>query len=90
MAHRLDTPAGRPGEDDEGLDEGHPWTTGLFGVLYTVTKEKDGHNWLFVVFRLVLDVLQLWLLMVKPSFGWDVAPDSKCVTACVTVCVVCV
>ena len=50
---------------------------GLFGVLYTVAKEKERSSWIFVGFKLLFDVLQLLLLTVKPSYGWDIGADTK-------------
>jgi hypothetical protein len=39
---------------------------GIMGVMYTVCKEKDGHSYAFIAFRLLADWLQLWLLVVHP------------------------
>ncbi len=46
----------------------------VFGVLYTVSKEKRVSP-LFVAVRLLLDVLQLWLLIVTPQNGFLVRSD---------------
>ncbi|GLC40592.1 hypothetical protein PLESTM_001090800 [Pleodorina starrii] len=45
---------------------------GIFGVLYTVSKEKNLTSVKFAFFRLLLDFLQLWLLVVNPSYGWAI------------------
>ncbi|KAJ9519321.1 hypothetical protein QJQ45_023109, partial [Haematococcus lacustris] len=57
--------------DQEEVEEQRAFTSGLFGVLYTVSKEKRV-SWRMVLFRLVLDALQLFLLVVNPSYGWDI------------------
>ncbi len=46
----------------------------VFGVLYTVSKEKRVSP-LFVAVRLLLDVLQLWLLIVQPQNGYMIRSD---------------
>ncbi|KAL6754986.1 hypothetical protein V8C86DRAFT_270236 [Haematococcus lacustris] len=66
----------KPGTYD---DEGAPalsFEAGVFGVLYTVSKEKAPRLW-FVIFRLFLDWLQLFLLIVNPSYGWAIDPSNK-------------
>ncbi len=50
------------------------WRSQAFGVLYTVSKEKRVSP-LFVAVRLLLDVLQLWLLIVQPQNGYDIRSD---------------
>ncbi len=48
----------------------------VFGVLYTVSKEKHVSP-LFVAVRLLLDVLQLWLLIVQPQNGFMVRSGKR-------------
>ncbi len=51
-------------------------TAQVFGVLYTVSKEKHVSP-LFVAVRLLLDVLQLWLLIVQPQNGFMVRSGER-------------
>ncbi|KAL6757720.1 hypothetical protein V8C86DRAFT_1620236 [Haematococcus lacustris] len=53
-----------------------PFINGVFGVLYTVSKEKSPPR-PFVAFRLFLDWLQLFLLIVNPQYGWNINPGNK-------------
>lgn len=45
------------------------YSAGVFGVLYTVSKEKSP-TWAFVAFRSFIDWLQLFLLLVNPQYGY--------------------
>ncbi|KAG2445088.1 hypothetical protein HYH02_008955 [Chlamydomonas schloesseri] len=60
-----------PGED-EGFEEPHSVQQGVFGVLYTVCKEQYMTSYGFASFRLFIDFLQLWLLVVNPAYGFDI------------------
>ncbi len=44
-------------------------------MLYTVSKEKRVSPF-FVAVRLLLDVLQLWLLIVQPQNGYDISSHT--------------
>ncbi len=44
--------------------------------LYTISKEREGITWRFAAFRLAMDFLQLYLLIVDPMFGWDINDAS--------------
>jgi hypothetical protein len=44
--------------------------------LYVVSKEQERASWRFVAFRLLADVLQLFLLIVSPTYGWDINGDD--------------
>mmetsp|Transcript_29309 Transcript_29309/g.64857 ORF Transcript_29309/g.64857 Transcript_29309/m.64857 type:complete len:2212 (+) Transcript_29309:218-6853(+) len=63
-------------EDDDGEDEFEEQQQanviiGLFGVIYTVSREKKvGMG--FVIFRLFFDALQLLLLTINPKYGWSI------------------
>ncbi|PNH12265.1 Tiny macrocysts protein B [Tetrabaena socialis] len=46
-------------------------------VLYTVSKEKQLSSVGFAFFRMFLDFLQLWLLVVNPSYGWAINAKSR-------------
>ena len=61
-----------PGGEDNFDDEPRAWLTGVFGVLYTCSKEKDNIGWLFAGFRLFMDWLQLFLLTMGPAYGWNI------------------
>ncbi|EFJ49581.1 hypothetical protein VOLCADRAFT_89940 [Volvox carteri f. nagariensis] len=65
------------GEEDHIFDEPHTIQLGIFGVLYTVSKEKRLSSFKFAFFRLFLDFLQLWLLVVNPSYGWAINASNK-------------
>ena len=43
--------------------------------MYTVCKEKSSYGWLFITFRLLMDWLQLWLLVVGPR-TMDIPDDQ--------------
>ncbi|KAG2432647.1 hypothetical protein HXX76_008987 [Chlamydomonas incerta] len=71
------THKGEPGADqDEGFEENSSLQQGIFGVLYTVSKEHKA-TLRFAVSRLVLDFWQLWLLVVNPAYGFDIPVNSK-------------
>ena len=65
-----------PGDSDDPLDDSRALVNGLFGVLYTVAKEKDNISFPFALFRLFMDWLQLFLLLVNPFYGFDINPAS--------------
>jgi hypothetical protein len=44
----------------------------VFGVVYTLSKEKHGQSYKFAAAMLVLDFLQLFVLIFDPSFGWHI------------------
>ncbi|KAG2454201.1 hypothetical protein HYH02_001236 [Chlamydomonas schloesseri] len=68
---------GEPGADqDEGFEENSSLQQGIFGVLYTVSKEHKA-TLRFAVSRLLLDFWQLWLLVVNPAYGFDINVNSK-------------
>jgi hypothetical protein len=48
----------------------------VFLQLYVVSKEQERVSWRFVAFRLLADVLQLFLLIVSPSYGWNIDADD--------------
>ena len=58
------------------MDDSKALVNGLFGVLYTVAKEKDNISYPFALFRLFMDWLQLFLLIVSPFYGFDIDPDN--------------
>jgi hypothetical protein len=59
-----------------------PWLTAwwlpclVFLQLYVVSKEQERVSWRFVAFRILADVLQLFLLIVSPSYGWNIDADN--------------
>lgn len=48
---------------------------GIFGVLYTLAKEKYDKSRKWAVARVVLEFIQCLLLVVKPSAGWAIDKD---------------
>ncbi|GFH18051.1 PAS domain-containing protein, partial [Haematococcus lacustris] len=57
----------KAGQEEDMLDDTKQFTQGMFGVGYTVAKEK-APTWRFAAFRLFLDFLQLFLLTVNPQW----------------------
>jgi hypothetical protein len=43
--------------------------------MYTVCKEKGQYGYGFIAFRLLVDWLQLWLLVVQPP-QFDIPPNA--------------
>ncbi|GAB4816718.1 hypothetical protein N2152v2_003764 [Parachlorella kessleri] len=43
----------------------------VFGVLYTLSKERLNEGWRFVVFAMVLDYLQLAVFFIGNNFPWN-------------------
>ncbi|PNH04175.1 Tiny macrocysts protein C, partial [Tetrabaena socialis] len=66
-----------PGDDDQ-LEDLHTVQQGVFGVLYTVSKEKQVSSVSFVCFRmfLVLDIATLTLLLVTLDCNYFDVPAS--------------
>jgi hypothetical protein len=54
------------------LEQNQSMQAGLYGVLYTLAKEKydSSRRWAFV--RLVLDFIQCFVLVVRPSLPWKI------------------
>ncbi|GIL45019.1 hypothetical protein Vafri_2438, partial [Volvox africanus] len=52
------------------LDNSSALQAGIFGVLFTVTKEKYNTGWRFLLLKLVLDYLQLFTLTFSDSEPW--------------------
>ncbi|KAL6757143.1 hypothetical protein V8C86DRAFT_1716601 [Haematococcus lacustris] len=63
-------------DSNDAQEVQEPVLGGLFGVLFTVSKEKAPSR-PFVIFRLFLDWLQLFLLIVNPAYGWTIDPGNK-------------
>ncbi|KAJ9529670.1 hypothetical protein QJQ45_014402 [Haematococcus lacustris] len=64
-------------QQDDGLEEMQTsFFSGVCGVLYTVSKDK-AQSRVLVFFRLFLDWLQLFLLIVNPAYGWSIDPGNK-------------
>lgn len=49
---------------------------GLFGVLYTLAKEKFDSSKRWAIARLVLDFIQCFVLVVRPSLPWSIDESS--------------
>lgn len=55
------------------LDTSSTVQNGVFGVLFTVTKEKFTNGWRFFILRFSLDFIQLFSLVFYPAiYGWNV------------------
>ncbi|KAL6764360.1 hypothetical protein V8C86DRAFT_1584223 [Haematococcus lacustris] len=66
----------KAGQEEDMLDDTKQFTQGMFGVGYTVAKEK-APTWRFAAFRLFLDFLQLFLLTVNPQYGFTGFIDNS-------------
>lgn len=65
------------------LDTSSSLQSGVFGVLFTITKEKLNNGWKFFVLRFSLDFIQLFsLVFYPPIFGWRVNTDLWWGRAC--------
>ncbi|KAJ9517439.1 hypothetical protein QJQ45_016807, partial [Haematococcus lacustris] len=70
--------AGANGEGDDILEDGQAtYESMVFGLVYTVNKDKEDTPREFVVGRLALEFLQLWLLIANPDFGWQFDRSNK-------------
>ncbi|GLC33063.1 hypothetical protein PLESTB_000374500 [Pleodorina starrii] len=54
------------------LEQNQTVQAAVFGVLYTLAKEKLDRSKRFAVARLVLDFLQCFILIVNPAYGWSI------------------
>ena len=57
-------------EDRELLQKQATVEDGIFGVLYTLSKEKATTSFRSCILKLLLDFAQLVVFYVDPSFGW--------------------
>ncbi|GFR48517.1 hypothetical protein Agub_g10412 [Astrephomene gubernaculifera] len=57
------------------LEQNQTVQAAVFGVLYTLAKEKLDTSKRFAFARLVLDFLQCFILIVNPAYGWSI--DEK-------------
>ncbi|KAG2493479.1 hypothetical protein HYH03_008295 [Edaphochlamys debaryana] len=63
--------AGEVGANDL-LEQNQTIQAAVFGVLYTLAKEKLDTSKRFAFARLVLDFLQCFILIVNPTYGWEI------------------
>ncbi|KXZ56445.1 hypothetical protein GPECTOR_1g399 [Gonium pectorale] len=63
------------GASNELLDWGEGFVVGVYGVLFTIVKERynTGVRWLLI--KLALDFAQLFTVVFKPSDGWIIDED---------------
>jgi hypothetical protein len=54
------------------LEQNQSMQAGLFGVLYTLAKEKFDSSKRWAIARLVLDFIQCFVLVVRPSLPWSI------------------
>lgn len=63
-------PAGVGGDNSNDiLEQNQNFQSAVFGVLYTLAKEKYDTSKRFAVAKLVLDFIQSFVLIVNPAFG---------------------
>lgn len=53
-------------------DQSATWMHGLFGVLFTLSKEKADASPRITVIKIVLEYMQLFFLIANPRFGWNI------------------
>ena len=63
-------PGGGSAEQPDGMENNHDIAAAVFGVVYTLSKDKRGQSYRFAAAHMVLDFLQLFLLIFAPNFGW--------------------
>ncbi|GFH17173.1 PAS domain-containing protein [Haematococcus lacustris] len=72
------TVEGRPSDGEDPLDtQRATMETMVFGLVYTVNKDKEDTPREFVVGRLALEFLQLWLLIKPPCADISVEDHNK-------------
>lgn len=42
-----------------------------------VSKEKEKHTWMYAFPRLLVEIIQLFLIVVNPRYGFDIDPTNK-------------
>ncbi|GFH06382.1 PAS domain-containing protein, partial [Haematococcus lacustris] len=52
---------------DDVFEQRNSLTVGLYGLLYTISKEKRTTPFFFVALKLSMDFLQLFLLIINPQ-----------------------
>lgn len=69
------------GDGDEALVETtwQQYRNATFGALCTIWREQYRweHSKRFTAARIVLEALQLYMLLLQPSFGWTFSDHSK-------------
>lgn len=62
-------------DDDDAIDDDKSMLKGVFGVLFTLSKEKVDSSLRFVIIKIVLDFIQIGFLIASPSYGWTINQD---------------
>lgn len=73
--HERRSVGGGSGGNQDILDQNQSIEAGVFGVLYTLAKEKYDTSKKYAVIKLVLDFVQVFLLIVGKNFGWKIDED---------------
>ncbi|GAX73193.1 hypothetical protein CEUSTIGMA_g646.t1 [Chlamydomonas eustigma] len=58
--------------DDDNLEQSQSFMTSIFGVLFTLSKEKVDTSARFIVGKYILEFMQLLFLVASPSYGWHI------------------
>ncbi|KAG2450719.1 hypothetical protein HYH02_004557 [Chlamydomonas schloesseri] len=58
------------------LEQNQTVQAAVFGVLYTLAKEKLDTSKRFAFAKLILDFLQCFILIVNPSYGWAIDTNA--------------
>lgn len=70
----------RPGKDDAKADgianEANGFKTALFGVLYTLAKEKINDSASVALFSILIDFVLIVLLFITPHYQWAMNGDE--------------
>jgi hypothetical protein len=53
------------------------WLACCSALLLIILQDKEETPRKFVIARLALEFLQLWLLIVNPDFGWNIDTNNK-------------
>jgi len=71
----------RAGQHEKGKAEGldvqeQPLMTALFGVLYTLAKEKINDSARIAILNILIDFILIVLLFITPHYPWAASADS--------------
>ncbi|KAG2449445.1 hypothetical protein HYH02_005592 [Chlamydomonas schloesseri] len=61
---------GQGGDGADEVEKGRPLETGLFGVLYTLSKERVDDSRAIATAKMLLDFLQQLVMLLGTQYGW--------------------
>jgi hypothetical protein len=78
--HRPPTPRCRPAKDGEKAEgiasDANGFKTALFGVLYTLAKEKINDSAGVALFSILIDFVLILFLFITPHYQWAMNGDE--------------